>query len=52
MVAALLAPLHLLGAETAAQEGRKTILVMLVVGLVFIGVIAVGEPTHFLRHKR
>jgi len=52
MVAALLAPLHLLGAETAAQEGRKTILVMLVVGLVFIGVIAVGELTHFLRHKR
>ena len=52
MVAALLAPLHLLGAETAAEEGRKTILVMLVVGLVFIGVIAVGELSHFLRHKR
>ena len=52
MVAALLAPLHLLGAETAAAEGRKTILVMLVVGLVFIGVIAVGELTHFVRRKR
>ena len=52
MVAAFLAPLHLLGAETAAQEGRKTILVMLVVGLVFIGVIAVGELSHYLRHKK
>jgi hypothetical protein len=52
MVAALLAPLPLLGAETAAEEGRKTILVMLVVGLVFIGVIAVGELSHYLRHKR
>jgi hypothetical protein len=52
MVAALLAPLHLLGVETAAEEGRKTVLVMLAVGLIFIGVIAVGELTHFLRHKR
>ncbi|HEY5058047.1 MAG TPA: hypothetical protein VII51_03425 [Gaiellaceae bacterium] len=52
MVAALLAPLHLLGVETAAEEGRKTVLVMLGVGLIFIGVIAVGELTHFLRHKR
>jgi hypothetical protein len=52
MVAALLAPLHLLGVETAAQEGRKTVLVMLGVGLIFVGVIAVGELTHFLRHRR
>jgi hypothetical protein len=52
MVAALLAPLHLLGAESAAEEGKKTILVMLAVGLVFIGVIAVGELAPYLRHKR
>jgi len=52
MVAALLAPLHLLGVETAAEEGKKTILVMLVVGLVFVGVIVVGELTRFLRHRR
>lgn len=52
MVAALLAPLHLLGVETAAEEGRKTVLVMLVVGLIFVGVIALGELTHFLRHRR
>jgi len=39
-------------AETAAQEGKKTVLVMLVTGLVFISVIAVGELTHWLRHRR
>ena len=39
-------------AETAAQEGKKTILVMLVTGLVFLTVIALGEVTHWLRHRR
>jgi hypothetical protein len=43
--------LHLL-AETAAQEGKKTVLSMLVVGLVFISVIALGELTHWLRNRR
>jgi hypothetical protein len=43
---------HLLAVETAAQEGRKTVLVMLVVGLIFLTVIAVGELTHWLRHRR
>ena len=52
MTAALLAPLHLLGAETAAEEGRKTILAMLVVGLIFVGVIALGQFGHWLRHRR
>ncbi len=52
MLATLLAPLQLLGAETAAEEGRKTVLSMLVVGLVFVAVIAVGELTHYLRHRR
>jgi hypothetical protein len=52
MVAALLAPLHLLGVETAAEEGRKTVLVMLAVGLIFVGVIALGELSHYLRHRR
>jgi hypothetical protein len=42
---------HLL-AETAAQEGKKTVLSMLVVGLVFISVIALGQLTHWLRHRR
>jgi hypothetical protein len=43
--------LHLL-AETAAQEGKKTILSMLVVGLVFLSVIAIGELSHWLRNRR
>ena len=39
-------------AETAAEEGKKTILSMLVVGLVFLSVIAIGELSHWLRHRR
>jgi hypothetical protein len=39
-------------AETAAQEGKKTVLSMLVVGLVFVSVIAIGELAHWLRHRR
>jgi hypothetical protein len=52
MVAALLAPLHVLGAESAAAEGRKTILMMLAVGGVFLAVIALGELSRWLRHRR
>jgi hypothetical protein len=48
----MLAPLHLLGVETAAEEGKKTVLAMLIVGCVFLAVIALGELTHYLRHKR
>ena len=36
----------------AASEGRSVVLSMLVVGLVFISVIALGELTHKLGHKR
>ena len=43
--------LHVL-AETAAQEGKKTILSMLVVGLVFLSVIAIGELTKWAGHRR
>jgi hypothetical protein len=42
--------LHVL-AETAAEEGKKVVLSMLVVGLVFIAVIAIGELTHWLRER-
>jgi hypothetical protein len=52
MIAALLAPFHLLAAESAAEEGRKTILMMLAVGGVFLAVIALGELSHWLRHRR
>jgi hypothetical protein len=47
----MFASLHLL-AETAAQEGAKTVEMMLGVGCVFLAVIAVGELSHWLRHRR
>jgi hypothetical protein len=43
---------HLLAVETAAEEGKKTVLVMLAVGCIFIVVIALGELSHWLRHRR
>jgi hypothetical protein len=52
LMLALLVSLHLLAVETAAEEGRKTILVMLAVGGIFLGVIALGELSHWLRHRR
>jgi hypothetical protein len=36
----------------AAKEGRKVVLAMLVVGLIFVAVIALGELTHHLAAKR
>ena len=39
-------------AATAAEEGKKVIEAMLVVGLVFAGVIALGQLSHWLRHRR
>ena len=42
----------LLAVETAAEEGRKIVLMMLGVGLVFVGIIALGELSHWLRHRR
>jgi hypothetical protein len=49
----VLALLHLLVAgEDAATEGKKVITGMLIVGLVFVGVIALGETLHWVRHRR
>jgi hypothetical protein len=36
----------------AAEEGKKVITAMLIVGLIFVAVIALGETTHWLRHRR
>lgn len=47
----MLALLHLLAVETAAEEGKKTVLIMLATGGVFVCVIAVGQLTHWLRHR-
>jgi uncharacterized membrane protein len=37
---------------SAAEEGRKIIEAMLVVGLVFIAVIALGQFSKWLGHRR
>ena len=48
-----LAVLHaLLAAEDAATEGKKVITGMLIVGLIFVGVIALGDTLEWLRHRR
>jgi hypothetical protein len=39
-------------AATAAEEGKKVILAMLITGLIFVSVIALGELTHWLRSRR
>ncbi len=36
----------------AAEEGKHVLLGMLITGLVFIGVIALGQFTHWLSHRR
>ena len=36
----------------AAEEGRNVILSMLVVGLIFVAVIALGELAHHAANKR
>jgi hypothetical protein len=41
-----------LAVEDAATEGKKVIKSMLIVGLVFVAVIALGQLTHWARHRR
>jgi hypothetical protein len=50
VVAALLH--SLLAVETAAEQGRKVILMMLGVGGVFVGVVALGSLTHWVSRQR
>jgi hypothetical protein len=42
----------LLPLADAAAEGRKVITAMLLTGLVFIGVIALGETSRWLKRRR
>jgi hypothetical protein len=42
----------LLAAEDAATEGKKVITGMLIVGLIFVAVIAIGQTSRWLRHRR
>jgi len=39
-------------AEDAATEGKKVLLGMLIVGLTFVAVIALGESTKAWNHRR
>ena len=49
----LAAVFHLLFAEeTAAEEGRKVVLLMLATGGIFVCVIALGELTHWVAKQR
>jgi hypothetical protein len=49
---AALAALALAAEKTPAEEGLGIILAMLVVGLVFLGVIALGQLGRWYGHKR
>ena len=46
--------LWILAAETAdaAEEGKKVITGMLIVGLIFLSVVVLGETSKYLRHRR
>ena len=49
----MLAALSVLAAtKTAAEEGKEIVLSMLVVGLVFVGVIVLGDVWHWRARKR
>ncbi len=50
MLAALVA--WFVAAEDAATEGKKVITGMLITGLIFISVIAIGQTLHWVRHRR
>ena len=51
-VAAFLLPLLEAEIEDAATEGKKIITAMLIVGLVFVSVIALGQLSRWARHRR
>ena len=52
-VGAMLTALQwLVAVEDAATEGKKVITGMLIVGLIFVSVIALGQTLHYLRHRR
>jgi hypothetical protein len=41
-----------LASQDAATEGKKVITGMLITGLVFVAVIAIGQTLHWVRHRR
>jgi hypothetical protein len=38
--------------KSPAEEGRDVIIAMLIVGLIFVGVIALGQLGRYLGHRR
>jgi RsiW-degrading membrane proteinase PrsW (M82 family) len=46
------APLAFLLAQSTSEEGLHVIIAMLIVGLVFLGVVLLGELSEWFLHKR
>ena len=51
-MSALASIIPLAAEKTTAEEGRDIIIVMLLVGLIFLGVIALGQLARYLGHRR
>ena len=51
-MAGLLALLAPVAATDAAEEGKKIIIVMLIVGLTFVAIIALGDYLHHRANRR
>lgn len=51
-MSALALAVPLAAEKSIAEEGRDIIIVMLLVGLVFIGVIVLGQLGRYLGHRR
>jgi len=51
-MSAFLTALLLAQERSTAEEGRDIIIAMLVVGLIFLSVIALGQLSRWLSHRR
>lgn len=51
-MASFLSALLLAQEKSTAEEGRDIIVAMLIVGLVFLSVIALGQFSRWLSHRR
>jgi hypothetical protein len=51
-MSALLGSLVLAAEKTTAEEGRDIIIAMLIVGLIFCSVIAIGQLGRWMSHRR
>ena len=51
-MSAVAAALVLAAEKTPAQEGKEVVIVMLIVGLIFVGVIVLGQTARWLSTRR